>query len=170
MSNSAINNALNKQLNLEHFSFYQYLAISAFTDQMGLSGMSNWFRVQSREELLHADKIFNYLLERGHEVELLPIEKPTQHWDSILDVFKFALKQEKNVTTEINSLVNIAMESSNHAANNFLQWFVSEQVEEEAMVEGIIQKLELIKDDKSALLVLDKELSEREAKPSLENS
>ena len=170
MSDNKLNKALVQQLNLEHFSFYQYLAMSAFTDKLGFPGMSNWFRIQSREELLHADKIFNYLLERGHKVDLLPIAQPEQHWDSVLDIFKFSLKQEKEITLKINQLVDTVIEDSNHAANNFLQWFVAEQVEEEGMLESIIQKLEFIKDDKSALLILDGELAKRVAKPSLENA
>jgi ferritin len=170
MTENKISQALNNQLNLEHFSFYQYLSNSAYADGLGLSGISHWFRMQSREELFHADKIFNYMLERGFPVELKAIEGPRGKWKSIVDTFHYSLEHEKQVSASINEIVDLTIKTSDHASNTFLQWFVSEQVEEESIIENTIQKLELIKDDKSALLVLDKQLANRKAKSSLEST
>lgn len=156
-----IENALNEQLNWELFSSYLYLSMAAHFHSKGLSGFAKWMRVQALEELTHAAKFFDFILERGGAVHLDRIEKPPSHWESPLMVFQEALGHEEKVTERINRLVELAREEKDHATEIFLQWFVTEQVEEEASALDVIQKLKLVGDHPGGLFSLNQELGQR---------
>jgi len=156
---------LNKQLNKELFSAYLYLSMSANFQSKDMLGFANWMFIQSQEEMTHAQKIYNYLNERGAKVVLEQINKPQIEWDSSLKAFEDAFKHEEFITESINNLVNIALEEKDHATHIFLQWFVTEQVEEEASVTEIINKLKLMKDAPGAIFMLDRELGQRQFVP-----
>lgn len=153
--------ALNGQLNAELYSSYLYLSMSAFYRSMDLGGFANWMRVQAREELMHAMKIYDYINERGGRVTLSQVKGPPTEWDSPMHAFEHVLKHEQKVTGLINGLVDLAIEEKDHATNNFLVWFVTEQVEEEATANDIVQKLKMVGTEGSGLLLLDSELAQR---------
>ena len=153
--------ALNKQINAELYSSYLYLSMSAYFQDINLRGFANWMTVQSQEELDHAMKIYDYVLELGKRIELLAIDKPPKEWDSPADAFEATYKHEQQVTGLINKLVDRAIAEKDHATNNMLQWFVAEQIDEEASANEIVQKLKLIGEDGRGLLILDRELGER---------
>ena len=152
---------LNKQIQEEYYSAYLYLSMSSYFDSQGLSGMANWMRVQYDEEVSHALKIYDYILERGGKVELLALKQPPNEWKSPLDAFQGALKHEEYITGKINDLVDLAIKEKDHAANNFLQWYVEEQVEEEANANQNVDALKLIGKDGRGLLMLDREMAQR---------
>ena len=157
--------ALNKQLNAELYSAYLYLSMAAYFESKNLKGFANWMRVQAQEELTHAMKFFDYINERGGRVYLEAIEKPPTEWKSPLDVFEATYEHEVKVTSMINDLVNMAMEEKDHATYNMLQWFVAEQVEEEASADEIRQQLRMIKEDGRGIMMLDRELKQRTFTP-----
>ena len=154
-------NALNRQVNAELYSSYLYLSMAAYFESINLKGFANWMRVQAQEELTHAMRFFDYINERGGVVKLAAIEQPPTEWKSPLDVFEATYKHEVKVTGMINSLVNLAMKEKDHATYNMLQWFVAEQVEEEASADEIRQQLKLIGKDGRGILMLDRELGQR---------
>jgi len=154
-------NALNGQLNKELYSAYLYLSMSARSEYIGLKGFANWFMVQYQEEMTHAMKIYDYINSQGGKVKLLAIDEPPSEFASPLDMFEKTLEHEKFITKSINDLVTLAMKEKDYATNIFLQWFVTEQIEEEANDNDIIAKLKLIGDSGDALLMLDKDLSAR---------
>jgi len=156
-----IQKALNKQINAELYSAYLYLSMSAYFQSINLAGFANWMRVQALEEMTHADKFYNFIVERGGRVELEAIEGPPKEWSSHLAVFENAYKHEQKVTSMINDLVELAIKEKDHASNIFLQWFVTEQVEEEASADEVVQKLKLVGDKGSGLFMIDGELSQR---------
>ncbi len=119
--------AFNKQINAEQFSSYFYLSMSAWLSDNGLPGFATWMRAQAKEEMFHADKMFDYLLERGGVVKLEKIDTPKNTWSSPLEVVKDVAEHEAHVTSLINDLVDCALEERDHASNIFLQWFVEEQ-------------------------------------------
>ncbi len=149
------------QINKEFYSEYLYLSMQAYFERLNLAGFTNWMSVQIQEEHAHAIGMFNYLHERGGKVELLAIDKPQTDWKSPLDVFEHVLEHEKYVTSRINALMDVAESEKDRAALSFLDWYLKEQVEEESNVGGVLAKLQLIGDDKHALLLLDKELEAR---------
>jgi ferritin len=153
--------ALNTHANAEFYSSYLYLSMSAYFHSLNLTGFAHWMRVQAREELAHAMKFYDHVLERGGTVTLQPVEGPPSRWDSPLAAFEDAYRHEQKVTGLINRLVDDAVQTKDHATNNFLQWFVSEQVEEEASVDAIVQKLKLVRDAPGGLFMIDHELGER---------
>ena len=157
--------SLNKQLNAELYSAYLYLSMAAYFESKNLKGFANWMRVQAQEELMHAMKFFDYINERGGRVYLEAIEKPPTEWKSPLDVFEATYEHEVKVTSMINDLVNMAMEEKDHATYNMLQWFVAEQVEEEASADEVRQQLRMIKEDGRGIMMLDKELKQRTFTP-----
>ncbi len=161
MVSEKMSEALNRQLNAELYSAYLYLAMAAFFYDRGLNGFANWMMVQNQEETLHAMKFFNYLKDRGGRIKLTAIEQPPGEWSSPLEVFEATLKHEEKVTGLIHQLVDLAQAERDHATNAFLQWFVTEQVEEEASANDIVQRLRLIGNDANALFVLDRELATR---------
>lgn len=154
-------NALNEQVNAELWSAYLYLSMSTFYASEGLPGMSLWFAKQYEEEQGHAMKIMNYIVERGGRVVLKPIAKVDTKWNSPLHAFEETLKHEVIVTKLIHNLADLAREEKDHATVEFLNWFISEQVEEEATAAGIVDTLKLIGDSGSAIYMLDKELGRR---------
>ena len=153
--------AFNEQINKELYSAYLYLSMQAYFERLNLTGFVNWMSVQVQEENAHALGMYNYLNERGGKVELLAIDKPQIDWESPLDVFRHVLEHEEYVTSRINALMDVADEVKDRAALSFLDWYLKEQVEEESNVGGVLAKLELIGEDKHALLLLDQELATR---------
>ena len=158
---SRIEKELNKQLNKEFFSAYLYMSMAAYFQSVDLLGFANWMNIQAKEEMLHAEKIYNFIHERNGKVTLEQIEKPQIDWDSPLAAFEDSLKHELFITDSINELVNISLEEKDHATNIFLQWFVTEQIEEESNATEIIRKLKLMKDAPGGMYMLDKELATR---------
>ncbi len=161
MINEKMQDALNKQINAELYSSYLYLSMSANFNSVNLNGFANWMRVQAQEELVHAMKFYDYITERGGRVILRPVEGPTSDWASPLAAFEDAYRHEQKVTGLINDLVELAVAERDHATNIFLQWFVSEQVEEEASADEVVQKLKLVGDASHGLFMLDRELGQR---------
>ena len=137
------------------------MAMSAHSTYIGLDGFANWFMVQYQEEMTHAMKIYNYINDHGAQVKLMEIKEPPAEFESPLDMFERTLEHEKFVTKSINDLVNLAMEEKDHATTIFLQWFITEQIEEEANDNAIISKLKLAGEDGSGLFMIDKELAAR---------
>lgn len=163
MISKKIQNALNEQLNAEFYSSYVYLSMSAYFESKDLQGFARWFRLQADEEYAHAMKIFDYIYQIGGEVKLLKIDGPKTDWDSFLEVFQDTYEHEQKVTKSINDLLELSYAEKDHATVNFLQWFVSEQVEEEATAQQNVKKMEMIGDNKAGLFMIDKELGARGA-------
>ena len=161
MISEKMQKALNTHLNEEFYSSYFYLSMAAYFEAKNLKGFANWFRIQTQEEQMHGMKFFDFILQKGGKVSLTQIASPKIEWKSISEVFADTLAHEQKITSLINNLVEVSMQEKDFAANNFLQWFVTEQVEEEANVEEIIQKIEMIGDNKSGLYMLDNELATR---------
>lgn len=161
MINQRVQKAINEQINAEFYSAYLYLSMSAYFDGENLSGLATWMNVQFQEEQFHALKFFNYLSERGGEVELEAIEKPKTTWENAIDVFEETLAHERVVTGLINNIMDVALEERDHATVSFLRWFIDEQVEEEATAEGILNQLKRIKGEGNGLFMIDKELGSR---------
>jgi ferritin len=153
--------ALNRHVQAETASSYLYLAMSAWAEAKAWKGFVRWLRVQSDEELQHARKSLDFLLARGGEAKLAPIEAPPASWASVHDVFERVLEHERKVTALVNELSSLAQEEKDRASEVFLMWFVSEQVEEEARVVEIVDRLRIIGDKSSAALYLDKEYGKR---------
>jgi ferritin len=153
--------ALNSQLNAELYSAYLYLSMEAYFESIDLSGCANWMRAQAQEELTHAMKLYDYIVQRGERVTLSTIEGPQIEWDSPVAVFEHVYEHEQKVTGLINNLVDLSVSESDHATNNFLQWFVAEQVEEEESASSVLQRMKLAGDSKSGLFMLDSELGQR---------
>ena len=165
MLNEKMEKAFLDQINKELYSEYLYLSMRAYFMSLNLNGFANWMDIQMQEERAHAMGMFNYVFERGGNVVLEAIEKPDNGWNSPLEVFRATLKHEQFVTSRINALLDVAEETKDRAATIFLNWYLKEQVEEEASVGGVLAQLELIGDDKTALLNLDKELATRVFNP-----
>ena len=155
--------ALNEQVNAEMYSAYIYLSMSAYFTDQNLDGAAGWMRLQFQEEMAHAMKIYDFVLERGGKVVLGAIEKPPEQWNSPLAAFEAAFEHEQKVTAMIDDLVNLANSEKDHASANFLQWFVDEQVEEEASVDQIVKKLKMVESAPGGLYMIDKELGQRRA-------
>jgi len=161
MLNKKIEKAINDQINAELYSGYLYLAMSAYFKSINLQGFATWMQAQTLEEYLHAMKMYNFVAERGGRVTLKPVEGPPAEWASPLAAFEAAYAHEQKVTGRINDLVNLAIKEKDHATNNFLQWFVAEQVEEESSADGVVQKLKLVDQARGGLFMLDQELGTR---------
>ena len=160
--------ALNNQVNREIYSAYLYMSMSAYSTYVGLKGFANWFMVQYQEEMVHAMKIYDYINSQSSKIKLQAIEEPASEFDSPLDMFEKTLKHEQFITGCINEVVDLAIEEKDHATNIFMQWYVTEQIEEEGNDNEIISKLKLIGDDGNGLLRLDNELGIRVFKPPIE--
>ncbi len=154
--------ALNAQVQAEMYSAYLYLSMSAHFDGANLKGVAHWLRLQFKEEQEHAMKILDFIVERGGQVVLKEIDAPPAKWASALKAFEDVLKHEQGVTAKINKLAELAADEKDHATGIFLQWFISEQVEEEANAGEVLEKLRMIGDSVGGLLVLDHHLSKRE--------
>jgi ferritin len=153
--------ALNEQVNAEMYSAYLYLSMESYFKSLNLNGFANWMRVQTQEEMFHAMKMYDFIITRGGRVLLKTIEGPTTEWKSPLDVFKEVCKHEQKVTGLINNLVDLAIKEKDHATNSFLQWFVTEQVEEEANADELVKQLKLMENAPGGMYMLDKELAQR---------
>ncbi|UCC44110.1 MAG: ferritin [Candidatus Zixiibacteriota bacterium] len=165
MINEKMQNAFNDQVAAEFYSSYLYLSMAAYLEDNDLPGMANWMRVQYQEETFHAEKIFDYVIERDGRAEVKAWEAPPKEWKSALDAFEDAYKHEQKVTALINSLMDVALAEKDHASQVFLQWFVNEQVEEEASVKAIVQQLKMLGDSKAGLFQIDRELGQRTFTP-----
>ena len=168
MLSKKIEKALNDQINAEFYSAYLYLSMNAYLQDISLTGFANWMRMQYEEEQFHALKMYDYLLERGGQVKLETVTAPPQRWENIIDVFEEVLKHEQEVTRSINELMTLAIEEHDHATANFLQWFVDEQVEEEATVSDLLAQLKLVGGQGSGLFMLDREAAQRKFTPPAE--
>ena len=154
-------NALNEQINAEQYSSLLYLSMSAYFNDKGLPGFANWMYVQYQEELTHANKFFNYVVERGGKVELKAIDQMPTTWEGVIDVYEKTLEHEQLVTSLIDKLVDVAVDERDHATQSFLRWFVDEQVEEEANVTEILDTLKLINGQGNGIFMLDREMRNR---------
>jgi ferritin len=161
MFSDKMSKAMADQVNAEFYSAYLYLSMNSYLESINLAGMANWMKMQTQEELYHGMKMYNFILERGGRIILDGITQPPAEWDSPLAVFENAYAHEQKVTGLINDLVNIAQDERDHATNIFLQWFITEQIEEEANASGIVHKLQLIGKDASGLFALDQDLGSR---------
>jgi len=153
--------ALNKQINAELYSSYLYLAMSAYFESTDMPGAANWMRCQAQEELLHAMKFFTFVNERDGRVLLSGVEGPQTEWASPLEVFQHVYQHEQHVTSLINGLATLAQQEGDHATSFFLQWFINEQVEEEASARAVLQQLKLVGDSGHGLFAIDRELATR---------
>lgn len=161
MISKALNDAINEQINWEFYSAHLYLAMAAYCDSQDLPGFANFYKVQYQEEVSHALKFFDYINQRNGRVELFQIEGPKNEYASVLETFTDGYAHEQLVTKRIYNLSDLAMDERDHASMSFLKWFIDEQVEEESNFDSIIKKLTRIKDDTSALYMLDSELAAR---------
>ena len=161
MLKKSIETAINQQINAEFHSAYLYLSMSSYCQSVGMAGCANWMKIQFQEELAHATHFFDYVLERGGRVILAPIGEVDVDFKSILHVFEETLAHEIKVTGLINNLMDLSIKESDHATKSFLQWFVDEQVEEEANVEQILNNLKLINGEGQGLLMMDREMQTR---------
>ncbi len=162
MLTEKIQSALNDQINEELQSAYIYLAMSAESDRLGLPGFNNWFKMQYNEELAHADRFFNYVLERNGEVDLQPLTKPKIGNETPLSLFEQAFAHEQHITSCVFKLKDMARAESDHATDVFLEWFVKEQVEEEANAQEVIDQLKLVDGSPNGLFMIDRELAARQ--------
>ena len=161
--NQKIQDAFNGQLNAELFASYLYLSMAAHFEAVSLKGFAHWMRMQAEEEHGHAMRFFDNLHERGGRVVLKAIDAPKLEWSSPLEVFQDACEHEAKVTKMIDGLVDLSMAERDHAATNFLSWFVNEQVEEEATAGEIRDKLSMIGESPGAMFMMDRELGQRVA-------
>ena len=161
MLKDEVANALIIQLNKEFQSSYIYLGMSAYASKKGLAGCANWFLIQYQEELTHAMKFFKYLENHQVAINLPEIKKANVEFESILDAFQKALEHEIYMSENINELSDLSMKNKDHATYNLLQWYVTEQVEEEVALNTIIDKMKLIGDNGYGLYVIDQELATR---------
>jgi ferritin len=161
MLSKKLSSALNSQLNKEMYSAYLYLSMSSYAGSIGLKGTANWFMVQYQEEMVHAMKVYTFINSRGEHTELAAIAAPPSKFRNLLDMFEQTLAHEQTITASINELTDMALAEKDHATNIFLQWLVTEQIEEEENDRDIIGKLKLIGDNGQGLLMLDNELGAR---------
>ena len=163
MISQTIQNAINQQIKHEFYSSYLYLSMSAYFETLSLPGFARWMRVQSQEENVHAMKFFDFVNDRGGSVELQALDQPPSEFQSPLDVFEQALQHERKVTTAIHQLYGVAAKENDYATQTLLQWFITEQVEEEKNAGQIVEQLKMTGGEPSALLLLDRELAARGA-------
>jgi ferritin len=157
--------ALNAQINAEQYSSYLYLSMAAWADKMNLKGFGQWFRVQATEELIHVTKFFNYVLDRRGEVVLQAVAAPPIEWKSPEDVFEATLTHEQHVTSLIHKLSELAVAEKDHATRNVIEWFIAEQVEEEAAADDILNQIKLTGTAPAGLFMIDRELGTRSFMP-----
>jgi len=153
--------AINAQISNEMFSSNLYLSMAAYFQTINLNGFANWMRIQAQEEMTHALKFFDYLLQRNSQPRIGSIPSPQVTWENPLACFQGAYTHEQKITSQINNLANMALKESDHATWIMLQWFITEQVEEEATSNEIVDRLTLAGDSKGGLFLLDNELKQR---------
>lgn len=164
MMSQRMQDAFNEQMKHEFYSAYLYLSMSAYCEAANLPGLAHWMRAQAREEVNHAMRIFDHLLDRGGRVQLQPIGQPPATFASPRDVFEQAHRHEQEVTTSINRVYGLAVDERDFASRVFLDWFVQEQVEEEKTSGLLAEQLGMIGEDRPGLLMLDRELGQRRGK------
>ncbi len=162
MVNEAMEEALNKQLNAELYSGYLYLSMAAYFEENDFDGFCHYMKIQAFEELDHAMRFYNYILRRGAKVTLTEIEAPQTEWEGIIPAFEHVLEHEKFVSSLINDLVDLSISQKDHATNNFLQWYVEEQVEEEENAMENLAKVKLANGNPEVLYKINEELGQRE--------
>ena len=166
MISKKMTKALNEQLNREFYSAYLYLSMSAYCNRNDYPGAANWCLLQYKEEQDHATRIYNYLIDQDAKVTLQEIAKPLKKFGSLLKIYEESLAHEQYMTENLNELSNYALKEKDHATYNLLQWFLNEQVEEEATVSEIISRLKMVGEDGYGLLMIDSELGKRSASAS----
>jgi ferritin len=161
MIGKAMQDAMNAQINKEFFSSYLYLSMAAYFEDKNLTGFAHWMRLQADEEREHAMKFYNFILDRGGRVQLAALDAPETEWKSNLDVAQQVAEHEAKVTASINDLYELALKEKDYPAQAMLQWFITEQVEEEKSATELVAKLRLIEERGTAVLMLDHRLSKR---------
>ena len=161
MLDNEVERGINEQINAELYSAYLYYSMAAYFESLSLKGFAHWMRVQALEEMTHVQKFFAFVNDRGGRVSLDPIDAPASEWASPLAVFEAVYAHEVHVTGLINKLMDLVLARSDHASCSFLQWFVSEQVEEEASADEVLQKLKLVDKTEGGLFLLDQEMDKR---------
>lgn len=161
MLKASIEKAFNEQINAEMYSAYLYMSMAAWFEGLQLTGFAHWLKVQAQEEMTHALRFYNFIFERGGKVTLKAIKAPEVKWETPLAAFEAVLKHEYLVTSLINKLVALARKENDYAAENFLQWFVKEQVEEESGAEEVIGKIKLVNETPGGMFMLDKDMAAR---------
>ena len=163
MISEKMEQALNEQINKEFYSAYMYLAMSAYCNDLGLPGFAHWMRMQYEEENLHVTKMYDYILNQGGKVHLKAIEEPPKDYGTPVEIFEKTLEHERFVTQSINNLMGMAVDERDFATQTFLQWYVTEQVEEEANVQDVLSPLRMLGDEKGGLMMIDQKLGGRAA-------
>lgn len=161
MISKSMTDAINKQINNEMYSAYLYMAMSAHSSNVGLNGFATWFMVQYHEEMFHAMKMYNYLLDQGAEPHLMGIKEPPKTFASAKEMVEKTLEHERFVTKSIHEIANLAQKENDHATYGFIQWYVDEQVEEEKNDNEILQKLKLAGESGPGLFMIDSGLGAR---------
>jgi ferritin len=156
-----IQDEINEQITREIYSSILYLSMAGYFTAKNLTGFANWMRIQAKEEMDHAMKMFDYVLDRGGETKINTIEAPPENWDSPLAIIEATYEHEKKVTEYINHLAELAINERDHATNNLMQWFVDEQVEEEASVDEILSRMKMMEGFPGGLIMIDTELAKR---------
>jgi len=167
MLSQVMQDAINEQINNELFSSYSYLSMSAWCEYQQFVGSAQWLRIQSKEEQAHALRLQDFLLARHCRVNLGPIGQPEFDYESLVDVFEKALAQEQQVTGQIDNLYELAFQEKAFAALVELEWFITEQVEEEKSAREIVHKMNMVKDDPASILDMDRELGQRSVPPEV---
>ena len=165
MLKERVEDKLNSQMNAELYSAYLYFSMAAYFESINLKGFANWVQVQAQEELTHVLRVFNYVNDKGGRAKMAAVDAPPDAWDSPLAVVQKVYEHECSVSELINECVSLAIGENDYSTHTFLQWFVAEQVEEEAAADDILQKLKLIGDNSSGLYLLDSELGSRRLDP-----
>ncbi len=168
MLHENIQAALNRQINQELSAAHQYLAMALFFDENDLAGFASWMRQQRNEELAHADRLIDYVIDRGGHVALTAVEAPKATFESKVEIFEAALASEQANTAGINAVYAVAREHDDYATQSHLSWFLDEQVEEEKSMSELLSLVRLAKDDAGALLLLNGQLAERKFDPAEE--
>lgn len=163
MISQTMQDALNAHIHAENYSSYLYLAMAAWCDQTNFKGFGRWLRVQANEEREHALKMMDYLLDRGGKVALRAIEAPPAEFGSMQQVFETVLKHEQHVTSLVHKLFETARAEKDLATETFLQWYVTEQVQEEATASEVVEKIRMVGDRPGSVLYLDKEYGKRQS-------
>ncbi len=164
MLSQKMTDALNGQANREFYSAYLYLSMSAYFESSGMRGMANWMRVQASEELVHAMKMYDYVIAAGGRAKMLAVEEPQFSWASPVDAFQHVWNHERAVTGLIKALVGVSLSEKDDATNKFLLWYIDEQVEEEESSDTVLNKVKAAGNDTSKLQAVDKELGQRRFK------
>ncbi|MFQ5343955.1 MAG: ferritin [Anaerolineae bacterium] len=161
----ALQDMMNDQIKHELYSAYIYLSMSAYCESINMPGAAHWMRLQAQEEVAHGMKFFDFIIDRGGQVSLQVIDQPPTEFASLLDIFEQALAHEKHVTSLINSIYDVAMREQDYAAQALLQWFVTEQVEEEKNADDVVQTLKMVEGQPAGLFIVDRELGARVLEP-----